>query len=343
MAGKITRKPPTRRDQSDQALLGRQADHIRLKAAGDPAHINPAEARLLQTLMPEAAGPVVTRGLLAEAGRRGDDRVTRLIPAEAAALRSRGGAGTRNPATGLLEYNTSGGGGGEGGDNGVGGPGNGSAGTGPGQGVGGNTSFSDNYDVGWSGPESDITDAATQPDWSGYAMNGYKPADTWGRFFQELISPSLPSPGRFDPPTKAGPGIFGSFLSQVTPSLMGMPAFGLAMNIGGAMGRASSTETQAASAAEMGERGSMNSTGNDQRGLSVQEIDAKIAPAGTASGAATAELPQVPPGWTLNPAGQLIPLPGSQGNGRPAYQDAATNTLLDYVLHGRAGGGLLKW
>jgi hypothetical protein len=95
MAGNLKHKSPTRRDA---------ADTVRLKAAGEPAHINAREARLLQALMPEAAGPVVTKGLLAEAGRRGDDRVTKLIPAEAALLKARGGSGTINPKTGLLQF-----------------------------------------------------------------------------------------------------------------------------------------------------------------------------------------------------------------------------------------------
>jgi len=139
---KLKKKLPTRRDAVDAA---------RLKLEGDPSHINPREDRLLREMMPEAHGRVVTRGLLAEAGRRGDDRVTLLIPEEAALLRARGGAGTRNPVSGLLEFygdspGTSGGGGGEGGDNGVGGPGNGSAGTGPGQGPGpGDAGYGNDY------------------------------------------------------------------------------------------------------------------------------------------------------------------------------------------------------
>lgn len=68
------------------------------------AHINAAEARYLQAVMPEAQGGVVTKGKLARAGRRGDTRVTRLIPAERKLLKARGGSGARNPATGLLEF-----------------------------------------------------------------------------------------------------------------------------------------------------------------------------------------------------------------------------------------------
>lgn len=142
MTDRLKKKPATRRDAVDAA---------RLKLQGDPSHINAREDRLLRETMPEAHGRVVTRGLLAEAGRRGDDRVTLLTPEEAALLKAGGGSGTVNPASGLLEYygdspGTSGGGGGEGGDNGVGGPGNGSAGTGPGQGPGpGESGYGSDY------------------------------------------------------------------------------------------------------------------------------------------------------------------------------------------------------
>jgi hypothetical protein len=147
MAGKINKAREPRRDREDRAML---------KHMGDPSHINGEEAKLLARVMPESHGKVVTRGLLADAGRRGDDRVTLLTPEEAALLKARGGAGTRNPKSGLLEFygdspGTSGGGGGEGGDNGVGGPGNGSAGTGPGQGPGpGDAGYGGDYG-GYSG------------------------------------------------------------------------------------------------------------------------------------------------------------------------------------------------
>lgn len=96
MTDKLKKKPATRRDAVDAA---------RLKLAGDPSHINASEDALLRAAMPEAHGRVVTSGLLAEAGRRGDDRVTLLIPEEAALLKARGGSGAVNPLSGLLEYN----------------------------------------------------------------------------------------------------------------------------------------------------------------------------------------------------------------------------------------------
>jgi hypothetical protein len=39
----------------------------------------------------------------------------------------------------------------------------------------------------------------------------------------------------------------------------------------------------------------------------------------------------------MNPAGQLIPLPGA--NNKPAYQDPIRNLLMDYILRGRQGSG----
>jgi hypothetical protein len=124
------------------------------------AHINAREALLLRRVMPEAQEGVVTKGKLARAGRRGDTVVTRLLPAERKLLKKHGGSGTRNPASGLLEYgdgmggsdNPGGGHNGDQGPGGVGGPsGPGHGGVGPGSspggggysGVGGNTAFSD--------------------------------------------------------------------------------------------------------------------------------------------------------------------------------------------------------
>lgn len=93
-----------------------------LANAGNPAHINAREDQLLAEAMPEAHGPSVTRGALAEAGRGGDDRLTLLIPAEAALLREHGGSGAINPATGEREFED---------DSGTGNPGGGHNADGP--------------------------------------------------------------------------------------------------------------------------------------------------------------------------------------------------------------------
>lgn len=86
------------------------------------AHINASEARFLQAVMPEAQGGVVTKGKLARAGRRGDTKVTRLIPAERKLLKARGGSGARNPVTGLLEFEDDAGNGNPGGGHNADGP-----------------------------------------------------------------------------------------------------------------------------------------------------------------------------------------------------------------------------
>jgi hypothetical protein len=354
MADKLKKKQPTRRDAVDAA---------RLKLAGDPSHINAREDALLRETMPEAHGRVVTSGLLAEAGRRGDDRVTLLIPEEAALLKARGGAGTRNPASGLLEYNTAGGGGGEGGDNGVGGPGNGSAGTGPGQGpasdaggyggagygIGGYTGF-DNFANDTSmyagAPESTISDHNGSVNWSEYAFNGYKPSDTWGRVLQEYFSPTV-SVSKYGPTTGANLGIMGAMAGM----LAGGPMSGL-MGIGAAMGRAQSPAEQAASMAHNQAMGAQNSTGQDRdshTGLSFAELDARNVP-GAASGASTAGLlgeqlgvggggtsttaPGVP---TVTPGG--LATTDDRNNTLTGLPVPVQNLLADYIWRGRQGTG----
>ena len=309
MTGKLKAKPPSRRDAADAARLQKAGTH------GDTvlAHINPAEARLLDAL---------ADGLL--------------------------DGGGRNPKTGLLSFGMSDGESGRGDDSNPGGVGGGPAGGQTGGGIGGNTEggqggLGGGYgDNGYAGSANQRAAQALGDYYQDTYIGGllddpYAPKDTWQRVLQEYMTPSRPAPGRFAPPTKDTPGLFGGFLNQVTPSLMGMPAFGIAMGIGGAMGRASSPATQEASAAEMGERGAQNSGGN-QGSHDLNAIDAALAKrAGTASGAATAELPQIPPGYTRNPAGQLIPLPGS--NDREAWKDPVQNTLLDFILNGRRKGG----
>jgi hypothetical protein len=122
------------------------------------------------------------------------------------------------------------------------------------------------------------------------------------------------------------------------------------MGLGMHMDQAMSPETRAASMAENQAQGTKNSTGQDSSGRGSQS-------AGAASGAATsAQLAEslrpshsgnsgvtVPPGYTVNPAGQLIPLP-QQGGGSSAFAQPMQNLLMDYVLRGRSGrGGLLGW
>jgi hypothetical protein len=329
MTDRLKKKPATRRDAADAA---------RLKLAGDPSHINPREDRLLRETMPEAHGRVVTRGLLAEAGRLGDDRVTLLIPEEAALLKARGGAGTRNPASGLLEYNNSGdsdtsesdntsnAGENTGGMSGA--PGSGVAGPeGPGTGRGdgpGPDGIGDAY----SGPYGDYAgrsrsgvsygrlqsrayDPMAQPAVEsllaapsfkapGMSFTQYAPRDTWGRVFQEYFNPSIRT-SKYGPTTGTNLGIMGA----VTSFLSGQP-MGMAMGWGAAMGRASSPATQAANAAAESARSAHNSGGN-QGSHSLQDMDAKMAalggaaPAGTASGAQTAELAGTVPGLTTAP------------------------------------------
>ena len=377
MAGKINKAREPRRDREDKAML---------KHMGDPAHINGEEARLLAHAMPESHGKVIASGLLAEAGRRGDDRVTLLTDREAALLKRQGGAGTRNPKSGLLEFygGTSGGGGGEGGDNGVGGPGNGSAGTGPGQGdagsmgVGGNTSFSDNYGIGWGGVESDIgggglggntgfggwaddpsmradapedaiTDHAGAVNWNEYNFNGYKPAGTWGRFFQELWSPSVPT-SKYGATTGRNLGIMGGMAGFLTGGPMSM-----AMNVGQAMGRASTPAEQAASAAEDAGRSAHNSTGQDRdssTGLSLNDMMAR-APGARSGSVASGLLDDAAqlgtaPGVPGAPGGGMV-VPGAVGPTNATYQGSdrtltglptpMQNLLADYLFRGRQGSG----
>lgn len=338
----MRKKRPTRRDAVDAA---------RLKLQGDPSHINPREDRLLAETMPEAHGRVVTRGLLAEAGRLGDDRVTRLIPAEAALLRRSGGAGTRNPASGLLEYW----GGDDSDDGGMSGSeGNDSVGSGgrSGDSKSGDTMSGENSGGGdyyglnarsqigygrFSQPAVESLLAAPNFAMPGVSFTQYAPQDTWGRAWQEYMTPHpaamAATPGRLGVPNAHGPGIMGSVVSQ----LVGGPMAAV-MGVGAAMGRASSKETQEASAKEDAARSGHNSGGN-QGSHSVQAMDAALSEmAGAQSGAQTAQLPQAPPpGYTVNPAGQIVPIGG--GDDRRGLPQPVENLLYDYIWRGRQGSG----
>lgn len=367
MTGNLKHKPTTRRDA---------ADAVRLKAEGDPAHINAHEARLLHRLMPEAAGPVITKGLLAEAGRRGDDRITKLIPAEAALLKSRGGSGTVNPATGLLEYGDGMGGsdnpgGGHNGDGGGGGYGGGyGGGTTSSSGDGGVTGYGADPGIGFGfspspglsygdisgfgmqdkntiGPGGDMSNFAGRPgDLSNYGLaSEYAPLDTLHRLVQTAIygPPKQYNPEHVQGRTPTGQDM--GLARKAAATLAGPmgPAFSGLMTVGGWMRDSMSPEAQQASMDANQAQGAKNSTGQDNSGRASMA-------AGSASGASTAaplaeslrgsqNAGAVPPGYSLNPAGQLIPLP--QGNNRPAYQDPIRNLLLDYVMNGRSRGGLL--
>ena len=311
--GKLKKAPMTRRDA---------ADAVRLQKAGQKgdtilAHINPQEAALLDLL---------ADGLL---------------------------DAPRNPKTGLLSFGMSDAEGPSGQDSNPGGVGGGPAGGNTGGGIGGNTDDgtggrSGGYgDNGYSGSKNEKAAKAIGDYYRDNYINGlldtpYAPKDTWTRVWQEYWTPSVRAPGRFSPPTAAGPGIMGSFVSH----LAGGP-FGQAMNVGGAMGRASSPATQAASAAEDAARSSHNSGGN-QGSHSVQAADAKIAELlgsapGGRSGANTAPAAAVPPGFTLNPAGQLIPLPQTQGKNRAAWRDPVRNMIMDYIWRGPTGRGMGIW
>jgi hypothetical protein len=329
--------PATRRDRLDAA---------RLKRAGDPAHINPAEDRLLRRELPESHGAVVTRGLLAEAGRLGDDRVTQINTREAALLRARGGSGTRNPMTGLLEYWDSDGGmsGGVGDDSGGTSQGGGHSDSdsfGGGDGGGGGL-FSGRLESRAYDPMSmpAVESLLAAPDFSmpGVSFEQYAPRDTWARAWQEYMTPHpaavRATPGRFGAPNAYGPGIMGSMVAQLAGGPMST-----AMGIGAAMGRASSAATQAASARDEAARSGHNSGGN-QGSHSVLDMDA--ARAGMQSGAQTADLPQAPPGYTVNPAGQIVPI-GGNGRDRPAWKDPVENLLYDYIWRGRTGAGPFSW
>jgi hypothetical protein len=173
-------KPLDRRIAAKSGLRSVPAKRIAAKLMGDPAHINPKEDRLLRQLMPESHGRVLVSGLLAELGRRGDDRVTLVNSREAKLLKRRGGSGARNPASGLREYEDDSGtgnpGGGHNGDtgpgsSGMGGPGSStstgsstSSSPGGGTSVGGGTDVGPARDVGYSWGNSPTGYRSPDPD-----------------------------------------------------------------------------------------------------------------------------------------------------------------------------------
>jgi hypothetical protein len=330
-----------------------KADALRLQSKGRMgdtilAHINPAEARLLDQL---------ADGLL--------------------------DGGGRNPKTGLLSFGMSDSEGPSGHDSNPGGVGGGPAGGQTGGGIGGNTAGGlggsgggydgstvngyGGYTDGWGGVNAfgvnmskpsianmtldqiqsvlkdtwDTIDEDRFGAWAGRDKpkrdDGWAPQDTAFRALQEWWEgPPAGVPGRFGMPNAKGPGLLGTAITNLSG-----PYMSAVLGVGGAMGRASSQATQEASAAEMSSRGSRNSTGQqaseaDILGYNPGGLYDEIAPAGTASGAQTAQQPQIPPGYTQNPAGQIIPLPG---NNRSAMRDPIQNLLYDYLLRGGSGFG----
>jgi hypothetical protein len=368
-------KPQSRRDASDQAKLGRLADTARLKAAGVPSHINAREERMLKEVMPQAAGPVITRGLLAEAGVKGDDRVTNLIPAERRLLKAHGGSGDRNPVSGLLQFED---------DTGTGNPGGGhdaSAAGGPGS-SGGYGGYSGSSSVGGGGgyyggdvntkPDianmslSDLQDQFSQhqgsfinsllsmpsgfkaPGYEGLSTRQYSPLDTWSRLAETaLFGPpgKINAPGKFGMPTGLGPGITRTALSSLVAG-PAAPALSGLMTLGGWMQASMSPGAQAKSQAEMSARGAMNSGGNSHTAAGTS---AGRAP-GFSSGAETARLSEPVLG---NPVNALaanpwvteaapddgLTLESSIGR-KQASSDRVSplrNMLIDYILTGRQG------
>jgi hypothetical protein len=349
----LTRKPTTRREQ---------VDAVRLKAAGSPAHINAGEARLLKREMPAAAGPVITHGLLAEAGIKGDDRVTNLIPAEKNLLKSRGGVGTPNRATGLLQYYGDGTSDDSSYGGGNGGLGAAATGTNNSRGDGGNNTYSghDGWggELSYSGPLGTYAGPRTTEDFlntpdgfraEGYddlGMMQYAPPDTWTRAFQTgWYGPprdyARTVPGRFDAPNARGPGIAGTAANMMTGGLLG----GM-MNLGGIFSASMSPETRDRSMAENQAQGSKNSTGNET-GLSGVSDDA----AGSSSGAATAKLLKVnrdgavdtsgkaAGGGTLVAPGGTSIAPDNKSSTLTGLPLPIQSILADYIWRGRVGSG----
>lgn len=249
--------------------------------------------------------------ILARYGRHGDTMLAHITPDEAEHLKKRGGSGTRNPHTGLLEFwggddsdsqGTAGGGDSVGGfgdhgslggsESSIGGPGGDGSNQadrsdGFGGGLGGNTSFRD-FDQDMSmragAPESELSTRDGGVNWNDYQMQGYAKAGTFGRLGQEIMDPSVKT-SRWGAPTAQSFGVLGPAMG-----LLGGPVMGLAMGLGAAMGRAQTPEEQAASMAEMAERGAKNSTGQDRdsnSGLSIYGADAGLSSQPTAPPAPT--------------------------------------------------------
>jgi len=317
-------KPASRRDAADTA---------RLKAAGTPSHINAREERMLKEVMPQAAGPVITRGLLAEAGTRGDDRLTNLIPAERRLLKAHGGSGDRNPTTGLLQYGDGMGGsdnpgGGHNADGPGGSPGGSGGYSGGGYSGGGGYGGGGGYYGGDVNSKPSIADMSLSqlqdqfsqqhgsfidsllsmpsgfkaPGYESLSARQYSPLDTWSRLAETaLFGPpgKINAPGKFGMPTGLGPGITRTALSSLVAG-PAAPALSGLMTLGGWMQASMSPGAQAKSQAEMSARGAMNSGGNSHTAAGTS---AGRAP-GFSSGAETARLSEPVLGNPVNALAQ---------------------------------------
>jgi hypothetical protein len=227
--------------------------------------------------------------LLERYGRHGDTMLAHISTKEADLLERRRGdkQPSYNPVTGMREFwggddsdSDSNGGTGDsvsgfgdhgslgGSESSIGGPGGdgssqadrsdgfgGNDGGGLGGGYGPGGFFSANEDL---SKESEISERAGGVNWNEYAMQNYAKAGTFGRLGEEIVSPSLKA-SRWGAPTGQAFGVLGPAMG-----LLGGPVMGLAMGLGAAMGRAQTPEEQAASMAEMAERGAKNSTGQDR-------------------------------------------------------------------------------
>ena len=244
--------------------------------------------------------------ILERYGRNGDTMLAHITPGEARHLEQRGGSGTRNPHTGLLEFwggdspGTAGGGGGEGGDNGVGGPGNGSRGDsvsgfgdhgslgGPGYsesdigGPGGNGSnYADRSDGFGSalGGRTSFSDFANDRSMRAGAHEDEISERAGGVNWNDYQMQNYAKAGTFgrlgqelrDPSIKtsrwgAPTGQHFGFMGPALGMLAG-PVFGAVMGLGAAMGRAQTPEEQAASMAEHAAMGRQNSGGSNSEDL----------------------------------------------------------------------------
>jgi len=151
--------------------------------------------------------------MMQQQGRGNDTVLAHITPAEAALLKKRGGAGTRNPVTGLLEFDDGGGGDSGGGDGGGGngsdgGGGDSGGGTGDNGGYGDGSGFADGGSYG-TGPEAGF---------GGFADDGFGGGPT-GSFGTGYSSPSISD--AVDAAIAAGAG-------PVGPSTVGIADYGLA-------------------------------------------------------------------------------------------------------------------
>lgn len=347
MADKLKRKAATRRDRDDA---------LRLQAAGTHgdtvlAHINPAEARLLDMLadgLPDGGG--------------------------------------RNPTTGLLSFGMSDGESGRGDDSNPGGVGGGPAGGNTGGGIGGNTAdgmgglgggyggsevngyggFRDQFGLAgsvYSKPgianlslaqmasiQKQINDDI-DTNYGGMFGTGYNArSDAWaspntfGRLAQEMwAGPAYNAPGRYSAPNAIGPGIMGTMVGQMVGGPMS-----LGMRVGDAMGRAQSQQARDDTAASYGALGGVNSGG-------AQTDAAGSRSAGLASGSAGllaldqpgassgSAVPAMDPGAAgtggAAPALGLLGGADSGAHTKSGLPQPVENLLMDYIWRGRQGSG----